>query len=129
MNLGTKIKQLREQNKLSQYELSDILEISQTSLHNIESGNSKKIDFNLVDKMCKYFGVEFEYFLEYDKYSNYEKVEKSNINCKKGIINNFPESIIEQITKLINDSKVKDLKILELEERINKYVNNSSKPS
>jgi len=45
MNIGTKIKILRESNRMSQNELADKLEISQGQLCNIESGSVEKIDF------------------------------------------------------------------------------------
>ncbi|SUX43912.1 helix-turn-helix domain-containing protein [Chryseobacterium indoltheticum] len=64
MDIGTKIKKLRDENHLSQNELAFELEISQGTLHNIESGNSKKIDFLLMDKVCQFFDKEFNYFLD-----------------------------------------------------------------
>ncbi|MBW3521409.1 helix-turn-helix domain-containing protein [Chryseobacterium sp. NKUCC03_KSP] len=45
MNTGTKIKNLREEIHLSQAQLAFELGVSQGTLHNIESGHSKKIDF------------------------------------------------------------------------------------
>jgi len=49
MSIGVKIKKLREYKKMSQNELALQLGISQTTLHNIETGNSHKIDFLLMD--------------------------------------------------------------------------------
>ena len=48
MNIGFKIRKLRENKKMSQNELALQLGISQTTLHNIETGNSHKIDFLLM---------------------------------------------------------------------------------
>ncbi|WP_294308673.1 helix-turn-helix transcriptional regulator [uncultured Chryseobacterium sp.] len=45
MNIGTKIKNLREEKHISQNDLAFQLGVSQGTLHNIESGNSKKVDF------------------------------------------------------------------------------------
>ncbi len=45
MDIGTKIKNLREEKHLSQSDLAFELGVSQGTLHNIESGNSRKIDF------------------------------------------------------------------------------------
>lgn len=42
---GFKIKRLREQNRLSQEELADYLEISQTTLSNIENSVTQTLDF------------------------------------------------------------------------------------
>ena len=52
MEVGIKIKRLREQHKLSQPELAHKLGIAQTTLSNIESGQTQKIDFALMDKVC-----------------------------------------------------------------------------
>ena len=64
MSVGVKIRRLREREKITQVELSAILGISQTKLCNIESSMDKAIDFNLIEKVCKYFKVDFAYFLE-----------------------------------------------------------------
>lgn len=62
MTVGTKIKQLREKKGFSQPDLAFKLGISQGTLCNIESGDTKKIDFLLMDKICKEFDVDYEYF-------------------------------------------------------------------
>ena len=64
MSVGFKIKKLREERNLSQPELANILEISQSDLSKIENGRTKKIDFQLMDRVCKEFDVDFEYFIE-----------------------------------------------------------------
>ena len=38
--------------------------ITQTNISAIESGKPDKIDFLLMDKLCKIFEVDFSYFLE-----------------------------------------------------------------
>jgi transcriptional regulator with XRE-family HTH domain len=64
MNIGVRIKRLREVNSWSQPELAHRLGISQTTLCNIESSKFKKIDFLLMVKVCQEFEVSFDYFLE-----------------------------------------------------------------
>jgi len=98
MNIGTKITVLRRQNKLSQPELAHKLNISQTSLSEIESGKTRKIDFYLMDKICELFDVNFEYFLE-ERSEN--KIRKA-LNCNIGTVNNaVPEGILESMLKRI----------------------------
>jgi transcriptional regulator with XRE-family HTH domain len=46
MAIGTKIRRLREEKKVSQRELASKIGIEQTTLGNIENGNTKKIDFS-----------------------------------------------------------------------------------
>ncbi|WP_435525693.1 hypothetical protein [Chryseobacterium indoltheticum] len=51
-------------------------------MHNIESGNSKKIDFLLMDKICKFFDKDFEYFLNSkttDITNNHQSIEEMNL--------------------------------------------------
>lgn len=107
MSVGFKIKKLREDKKLSQPELANILDISQSDLSKIENGRTKKIDFQLMDKVCKEFNVDFEYFTE-EKQTNNVKKNEGTIAYSIGTINHFPENIIDQIKNLITESKQKD---------------------
>ncbi|WP_445455755.1 helix-turn-helix domain-containing protein [Flavobacterium sp. HNIBRBA15423] len=121
MEVGIKIKRLREQHKLSQPELAHKLGIAQTTLSNIESGQTQKIDFALMDKICKEFDVDFGYFTE-GKQVNKVKTNEGSVGVigyNQGTINLFPEDIIEQIKVLVEDSKNKDVRIKELEALLN----------
>ena len=100
MSVGTKIRKLRIQNKLSQPELASKLNISQTALSEIESGKTKKVDFLFMHKVCEVFNVGFEYFLEDSiTNNNVKKAENCNIGCSTGIINAMPEGILENMLK------------------------------
>ena len=59
MDIGTKIKRLREHKNVSQTVLASHLGIAQNTLGLIENGDTKKIDFLLMDKICKIFEVDF----------------------------------------------------------------------
>jgi len=109
-NIGTKIKILRESNRLSQNELAEKLEISQSQLCKVESGLAEKIDFLLINKVCDFFDVDFQYFLNDSFSQTNQKIKNSAVfNFGNPIINNnFSEDVIEsiiknqeQITKLI----------------------------
>jgi transcriptional regulator with XRE-family HTH domain len=120
MNVGVKIANLRKNKKLSQPELAHRLGISQTALCDIESGKTKKIDFMLMDKVCKEFEVDSDFFMD-DKQVNNVKKNEGTIAYSVGTINNCPDSIVEQIKSLIKDSKQKDEIIAELKARLKKY--------
>jgi transcriptional regulator with XRE-family HTH domain len=77
MDTGTKIRKLREEKNLSQNELALQLGISQTKLHNIESGHTLKIDHLLMHKICIFFKKDIDYFLE-------DKVINNNVHENKG---------------------------------------------
>jgi transcriptional regulator with XRE-family HTH domain len=119
MEIGTKIRLLREKNKMSQTELAQHLGIVQTTLGFIESGENKKIDFSIIDKICKIFNVDFEYFTNNSQTNNVKELNGSINN--HGTINLISEHILEQIKYLVHDSKLKTQEI----EKLNKIIRNS----
>ena len=64
IDTGFRIKQLREQKNLSQEQLANLLEISQSKLSKIENGRLKKIEMKLVLKFCKSIDVSLDEFFE-----------------------------------------------------------------
>ena len=90
--------------------MADILKISQSKLSNIENEQTKSVDFLLMDKICKYFEKDFDFFVEgTNQINNIEKIDGSINN--HGTINLFPEYILSEIKKLIEENKQKDLLI------------------
>ena len=111
MNVGTKIRQLRETQKMSQSELALQLGISQTTLHNIESGNAQKVDFLLMDKVCNVFDKDFSYFASDNNINNHIKENSGQVSCDIScehftVNNHYPESILVEIQNLINENKL-----------------------
>ena len=64
IDTGFRIKQLREQKNLSQEQLANLLEISQSKLSKIENGKLKKIEMKLVLKFCKNIDINLDDFFE-----------------------------------------------------------------
>ncbi|MBU4539425.1 MAG: helix-turn-helix domain-containing protein [Bacteroidetes bacterium] len=64
IDLGFKIKKLRESKMISQEQLTETLHISQSKLSKIENGRIKKIDFVLMQKICTQFNITTSDFLE-----------------------------------------------------------------
>ncbi|GAA5088859.1 hypothetical protein GCM10023210_12940 [Chryseobacterium ginsengisoli] len=119
MNIGTKIKNLREEKHLSQSELAFELGVSQGTLHNIESGNSKKVDFLLMDKVCQFFDKEFEYFLE-TKIVNNITENNGQVSCEDFTINNnFPDNFLEEFKKLVEQNQANEKIIEDLKDKLN----------
>lgn len=56
MNIGTAIKELRKKKKLSQVELAELCDMTQTSLSQIESG-SRKPNSETMKKLTTFFNV------------------------------------------------------------------------
>ena len=65
--IGLKVKNLREQQKISQEDLAFNLEISQSYLSKIENGFIEKIDFILIQKIILFFQIDLQYFLKEKK--------------------------------------------------------------
>ena len=115
MNVGNKIRKLREEKLLSQNELALKLGISQTTLHNIESGNPKKIDFQIIEKAGKIFDKDLSYFIDDNVINNNVKDNKGQVGCENFTIhNNYPENILLEVKNLINENKLLKAKIAEL---------------
>ncbi|GEN74403.1 helix-turn-helix domain-containing protein [Chryseobacterium hagamense] len=116
MNIGIKIKTLREKRPISQAELAFELGISQGTLHNIESGTSKKIDFLLMSKICRFFNKDFEYFLE-GNYTNSANGQAGH--HPDSIITHLPENFLEEFKKLVQQNQAHEKFIEELKNQIN----------
>ena len=64
LDIGFKIKKLREEKNLSQEQLANLLDISQSKISKIENGRLKKIEMKLVLKFCKSIDVSLDEFFE-----------------------------------------------------------------
>lgn len=62
MNFNTRLKQLRQKNKLTQSELADILGLKPTAISNYES-NRNEPSFEKLIALSKYFDVSCDYLL------------------------------------------------------------------
>ena len=107
--IGLKVKNLREQQKISQEDLAFNLEISQSYLSKVENGFIEKIDFILIQKIILFFQIDLQYFLkEKNNDSRKENVSYENIlvRIKKNQehINKLVELQNNLIFQLINQS-------------------------
>ena len=64
IDIGFKIKKLREEKNVSQEQLVNLLKISQSKLSKIENGRLKKIEIKLVLKFCKNIDINLDDFFE-----------------------------------------------------------------
>ncbi len=104
MSIGTKIRKLRIQNKLSQEELAHKLNVAQTSVSNFEADKTIP-DFLIIQKLSNLFEVGLEYFKEDNDKEKYVFKNNENNNIVVGKIevlnNNLPEGILENMLKRI----------------------------
>ena len=114
MSIGFKIKKLREGKNVSQPSLAAKLGISQSDLSKIENDQTKKIDFLLMDKICKEFDVDLNYFTELNQINNIKKLEGCVNN--HGTINLTPEHFMDFIKSIFDENALLKEKIKKIEE-------------
>ena len=105
MDIGTIIKRLRENKNISQTVLAGQLGIAQNTLGLIENGDTKKIDFLLMDKICKIFKVDLNYFIDEVKYKQVNKAKATGYFAETQNIHQS-EKLIEQYELRIKDKEI-----------------------
>ena len=63
MSFGEKVKELRENNKLTQTKLGEILNVDRRTIINYETGKSYPRDVHGYRKIAKWFGVSLDYLM------------------------------------------------------------------
>lgn len=98
--LGDKIKALREEKKLTQTELADLIDISQSSVGMIES-NSRIPGRKTLVKLADFFNVTVDYLLsndeETDKITEYQNQNKLFFSKFGKLSENDRKKIIKMI--------------------------------
>ncbi|AEE98054.1 helix-turn-helix domain-containing protein [Mahella australiensis] len=102
-----RIKELREEAKISQAELASILGVTQQALSNYENG-LREPDLDTINKIANYFGVSIDYLLCRTNVRNSDVIEEA--------IKDDPE--LERIWNMLNNreevrlmfKKIADLK-------------------
>ncbi|MDR3327144.1 MAG: helix-turn-helix domain-containing protein [Prevotellaceae bacterium] len=99
MNVGYKIKKLRDEKSMSQHQLAEKLGIYQSKLHRIESGFSRGIDFLLTCEISKIFEKSFEYFIDDNNVVDNinENKGQMQVSCEHCTINNDYKTIIDEL--------------------------------
>ena len=100
MNIGAKINNLIKEHNITQEILADYTGVSQTKIHEIVSGKTKKVDFLFMHKVCEVFNVDFEYFLDDNQTYNVKKNLGGAVGNNATVNNyNTPEGILENMLK------------------------------
>ena len=102
MSVGTKIYKLMKQKSVSQETLASNLGVSQKANHDIISGKTQKIDFLFMHKLCDFFDVDFNFFIEKPKLKQINKdsstgylADSQNFNLSEKLIEQYEERIKE----------------------------------
>lgn len=115
-NIGTKIRNLRKQKGLSQEQVADSLNISQSAYARIEKGESNSWATNM-DRICNFFEIHPEELFKQ------ERVVINNLETNNGVgyaevVNQLSEKLLEQFEARLEE---KENTIKELKERLKKY--------
>lgn len=90
MKYGKKLKELRKAKDKTLKEVARSVGIGISTLHDYENDKCKNPRISVLEKLCKYYGVEFDIFLTEEKIvlnlSNY-----TTIGLKKAIENHIAE--------------------------------------
>ena len=106
MNVGQKIKELRQENGLTQEDLAEQLGVSFQAISRWENGTTYP-DITLLPIIANMFDVTIDYLLDMESYKKNEEVKK----------------IFEQDGILFNEGKIKEREKI-LENLLKKYPNN-----
>jgi len=86
MGIAFILQQLMREKKISQEALALDLGVSQSAIHNIISGKTKKIDFNFICKIAACFEVDLNYFnIPKSIQENPIKSSETSINIGGGV--------------------------------------------
>ena len=111
-SIGSKLKQLRKQKGLSQEQVSDYLNVSQSAYARIENGESHSWSTH-IDKICEVFEIKPEELFKEDNPIQNNENQKGGvaINQNLGVVN-ISEKLIEQYELRLKekDEIIKELK-------------------
>jgi len=99
MKTGTKIARLREQRKLSQEQLADLVGVSQVTVGNCEQGKSIKHDH--LKKISTVFDIPVDFLLDDDKKIIIQKNKDNSINGYEVTVTT-PSYVIENLFSRID---------------------------
>ena len=123
MSIGTKIRQIRDDKKISQKDLAEAIGMTQANLHKLES-DKIKAKLETVEKISSFFGVSLDELRDVEKATVRIETNQNNLNQKvSSIMLNFSdEDLIEILKKQIVDKEeiigFKNERIRQLEESI-----------
>jgi len=102
MQIGSKLKKLRENKRISQQEIANFLDISQKTYSNIESDKSKP-SLTQLSKLSEFLDFDLLELLQEQGIVFNQKNNKFNDNSAGIVMNNLPEKLITQYEARIKE--------------------------
>ena len=114
MNVGDKVRKVREIKGFTQEYLALKLHISQNAYSKIELGKTK-LSIDKIGEICSVLEVDMDTLLNFDEKQIFTNCQQSgNVNSKNNIYNYYNEQIKELYEKLLlsKEEEIKNLKAL-----------------
>ncbi len=106
LELGDKVKLLRNRRGLKQDDLAEVLELSRSQISNLESGR-RNLSLKQLEKLCEYFQVDMSYFVMSETTDScLDLIEKAKLLfASKELTNIQKEDLFVSIMKVYLASK------------------------
>ena len=106
LELGDKVKFLRNRRGLKQDDLAEVLELSRSQISNLESGR-RNLSLKQLEKLCEYFQVDMSYFVMSETTDScLDLIEKAKLLfASKELTNIQKEDLFVSIMKVYLASK------------------------
>lgn len=106
MNYENKLKEIREEQNLSQEEVATILNIKRSTYGHYET-EYQTIPINHLINFCEHFNISIDYIFNFSKKKtlNYKKTEKKTIGNRLKEIRKENKLTQEKLAKILNTTK------------------------
>lgn len=106
MSLGSRLKELRKEKKLTQADLAKIFSLGESTISFYEN-NKRTPDFELLKRIAVFFNVSIDYLLGNIDVRNTSVKENGNKPFRCIDVNGLPDEAIEEVEKYIELIRLK----------------------
>lgn len=105
IELGKKIKMVREYNDLSQEELGAVVQKTKSTIGRYEKG-LMEIPAKVIIDLCNYYQLSLDAFVESDYYASHQHNLEKNVSLRKGALAALdPQQLVNYFNLLPDSSK------------------------
>lgn len=114
MNFGDTLRELLEDQDLSQKQLADALNISASAIGNYVR-NNREPDFETLKKIARYFGVSTDFLLNFQPVANYDYRDQKLLQIFHSLTEEQKDLYLEQGKLFIRSNSRKKVRLSHLE--------------
>lgn len=121
MNIGDKLKSLRQSKKITQIELAKLLNKSVSTIQKYES-NKVIPSINILQEISQKLDIDIDYFINYDNYQNFKSNKADflqTISIDMNTFDKLPVSSQEEIFMKYSDVPLQFLKLYKFLNKLN----------